>query len=178
MKFEPTPLKDAWIVKLEPIGDDRGYFARAFCRQEFEARGIAFDVAQCNTSLNQAAGTLRGLHYQVDPAPEAKFMRCVRGAMYDVIVDMRPDSPTYRRHFGIELSAENHTMLYVPPLFAHGFQTLAPDTQTYYLVDAAYAPECERGVRYNDPLLGIEWPLPVEEISEKDGNWPLLEKLS
>lgn len=173
MKFEPTPLKDAWVVSLAPIGDERGYFARAYCRKEFAAHGIDFEVVQCNTSFAKEAGTLRGLHYQDDPVPEPKFMRCVRGAMYDVIVDMRPESPTYLRHFGVELTQDNHRMLFVPARFAHGFLTLAPDTQSFYMTGGFYTPACERGVRYDDPLLGIEWPVAPTIVSEKDRNWPL-----
>ncbi len=174
MKFEPTPLKDAWVVTQEPHGDERGYFARAYCQKEFETHGLPPTFVQCNTSFSRDVGTLRGLHYQIDPAPETKFMRCVRGAMYDVIVDMRPDSPTYLRHFGIELTAENGKMLFVPDNFAHGFLTLAPNTQAYYLVGGFYVPGCERGVRYNDPKLGIEWPIEPGTVSDKDRNWPLL----
>lgn len=174
MQFEPTPFKDAWIVTLDPIGDDRGYFARAFCRKEFEAHGIEFDVAQCNTSFSKEEGTLRGLHYQADPAAEAKLMRCVQGSMYDVIVDMRPESPTYLQHFGICLSADNLKMLFVPSNFAHGYQTMEPNTAAYYLVDEYYTPKLERGVRYSDPSLGIDWPRDVTVISQKDQNWSLL----
>ncbi len=129
MIFEPTPLKDAWVLSLERIGDDRGFFARAFCQQEFAAHGIDFNVVQTNTSFGKEAGTLRGLHYQTAPAAEMKLAQCVRGALYDVIVDMRPDSPTYQQHFGIELTPDNGKLLYVPAHFAHGFITLVPDTQ-------------------------------------------------
>lgn len=175
MKFEPTPLKDAWAVSLAPIGDERGYFARAFCRKEFEEHGLNPTVVQCNTSFSKEAGTLRGMHYQIDPAPEAKTVRCIRGSFYDVIVDMRPESPTYLQHFGIELTADNGKMLYVPGNFAHGFFTLEPDTQAFYMVSEYYTPGCERGIRYDDPALGIEWPAPVNVLSEKDAAWPLLE---
>ena len=175
MKFEQTPLKDAWVVSLAPIGDERGYFARAFCRKEFEDHGLDPTVVQCNTSFNKDAGTLRGMHYQVDPAPETKAVRCIRGSFYDVIVDMRPESPTYLKHFGVELSADNGKMLYVPGNFAHGFLTLEPDTQAFYMVGEYYTPGCERGIRYNDPAIGIEWPAPIHVLSEKDAAWPLLE---
>ncbi len=174
MQFEPTPLKGAWIVTETPIGDERGYFARAFCQKEFEEHGMPSTFVQCNTSFSRDAGTLRGMHYQVDPVPETKFMRCTRGAIYDVIVDMRPESPTYMQHFGIELTPENQKMLFVPAHFAHGFLTLKPDSQAYYLVGGFYAPECERGVRYNDPKLGIEWPVEPKIVSDKDQRWPLL----
>ena len=175
MIFEPTPLEGAWIVSLDPIGDERGFFARAFCRREFEEHGIEANVVQCNTSFNKIAGTLRGMHYQADPASETKFVSCIRGRLYDVIVDVRPHSPTYLKHFGVELSAENKRMLLVPRNFAHGFLTLEPDTQAHYMVSEYYAPDFERGLRHDDPALGIEWPAPVNVISEKDQNWPLLE---
>ena len=174
MQFEPTPFKDAWIVTLDPIGDDRGYFARAFCRKEFEAYGIEADMVQCNASFSKEAGTLRGLHYQTDPASETKLMRCVQGSLFDVIVDMRPESPTYLQYFGVHLSAENLKMLFIPRNFAHGYLALEPNTAAYYLVGEYYTPELERGVRYDDPLLGIDWPLEVNVISQKDRNWPLL----
>lgn len=174
MKFEPTPLKDAWVVKQTPIGDERGYFARAFCQREFEEHGLPSSFTQCNTSFSRDAGTLRGMHYQIDPSPETKFMRCTRGAVYDVIVDMRPGSPTYRQYFGTELTQDNHKMLFVPACFAHGFITLEPDSQVYYMVGGFYTPECERGLRYDDPALGIEWPMEPTVISEKDLSWPLL----
>lgn len=175
MIFEPTPLKDVWVISLKKLGDDRGYFARAFCRKEFEEHGINPTIVQCNTSFNKDAGTLRGMHYQVDPAPETKMVRCIRGSLYDVIIDMREDSPSYLQHFGIELTPDNGKMLFVPDNFAHGFLTLEPDTQAFYMVGGYYAPECERGLRYNDPAFGIEWPGPINIISEKDTSWPLLE---
>jgi len=174
MKFESAPLRGAWVVTPDPKTDDRGYFARTFCRKAFEAQGIDADVAQCNTSFNRLAGTLRGMHYQTDPAAETKLVRCVRGALYDVIVDLRPESPTYLRHFGVELSAENMRMLFVPRHFAHGFLTLKPETEAFYMVGEFYAPEHERGLRFDDPALGIRWPLPVDVISDKDRSWPLL----
>jgi len=176
MYFEPTPLQDAWVVKEAPVGDGRGYFARSFCRKEFEQHGIPATFVQCNTSLSRDVGTLRGMHYQVEPAPETKLVRCTRGALYDVIVDMRPDSPTYLKYFGIELTQDNHTMLFVPACFAHGFLTLEADTQAYYMVGGFYAPACERGLRFNDPAIGIEWPMPPNVISDKDRNWPLLQE--
>ncbi len=175
MKFEPTPLKDAWVISLAPMGDERGYFARAFCRKEFEKHGLDLTVVQCNTSFNREAGTLRGMHYQIDPAPEAKTVRCIRGSFYDMIVDMRPESPSYLQHFGIELSADNGKMLFVPGHFAHGFLTLEPDTQAFYMVSEYYTPGCERGIRHDDPAIGIEWPAPVNVLSEKDAAWPLLQ---
>lgn len=175
MKFEPTPLEGAWVISLDPIGDERGFFARAFCRREFEAHGIEANVVQCNTSFNERAGTLRGMHYQTAPSAETKFVICTSGALYDVIVDIRPDSPTYLQHFGVELTPKNKKMLFVPRDFAHGFVTLEPDTQAFYMVSEYYAPGCERGLRHDDPALGIKWPVAINSISDKDRNWPLLE---
>ncbi len=174
MKFEPTPLKDAWIIALEPIRDDRGYFSRTFCQKEFEAHGIPAPVAQCNVSFNAQAGTMRGMHFQHEPVVESKLIRCVRGALYDVIVDLCPESPTYLQHFGIELTQDNLKALYVPENFAHGFLTLEDRTEAFYMMGEFYTPECEGGLRFDDPALGIEWPVPVAEISEKDLSWPLL----
>ena len=174
MIFEPAPLKDAWIIKQSPIGDDRGYFARAFCEKEFEEHGISDRFVQVNTSFSKDVGTLRGLHWQVSPALEPKVMRCTRGAIYDIMVDMREDSPTYLQHFGIELTPDNQTMVYIPACFAHGFLTLEPDSQSLYMVGGFYNPECERGVRYDDPKLGIELPMEPRIISDKDLSWPLL----
>ncbi len=164
------------MITLEPRADQRGHFARTFCREEFEAHGIEPHVAQCNSSFSVAAGTLRGMHYQTEPAAETKLVRCVRGALYDVIVDLRPGSPTRLQHFGIELTADNLKMLFVPRGFAHGFLTLAPATESFYMVGAPYAPEYEAGLRYDDPVLGIDWPAPIELVSDKDRSWPLLDR--
>lgn len=172
MLFGETRLKDAYTVDLEWREDDRGFFARTFCANEFTDRGLTPVTAQANLSFNHRKGTLRGMHYQVAPAEEAKLVRCTRGAIYDVIVDVRADSPTYTQHFGIELSAENRTALYVPGMFAHGYQALTDDTEVIYQVSAFYAPDYERGLPYDDPAFGIEWPLPVSVISEKDRLWP------
>lgn len=174
MKFEPTTLKDAWVITMEPHGDERGHFARAFCRKEFEAHGIETDVMQCNTSLNKRSGTLRGMHFQREPISETKLVRCIRGAMHDVIIDLRPESPTYLQHFAMELTQDNLKMLFVPRGFAHGFLTLEDNTEAFYMVGEFYTPECESGLRHDDPVLGIEWPAPVRVISDKDRNWPLL----
>jgi dTDP-4-dehydrorhamnose 3,5-epimerase len=171
MLFTPTPLAGAFIIDLQPHRDDRGFFARAFCAREFEAHGLDPNVAQANLSFNHRRGTVRGMHYQVPPALEPKFIRCLKGAILDVIVDMRPDAATYLQHVAVELSAENHRALYVPGLFAHGFQTLEDDTEVLYQVGSFYAPDHERGARYDDPAFGIEWPLPVSTISEKDLAW-------
>lgn len=171
MKFIETPLKGAFVAEQEQRRDERGYFARAYCKDELAAIGAEYDFVQANMSGNVTAGTLRGLHYQDDTAPEAKFFRCVRGAVYDVIVDMRPSSPTRLQWFGIELTANNKKALLVPPLFAHAYLSLTDDTEVFYQASHAYAPGTERGVRWNDPSIGINWPAAVTDISEKDRNW-------
>ena len=175
MIFHQTTLTDALLVEPEIRGDERGSFARTMCKSEFDQHGIRGEFVQQNTSVSAHKGTLRGLHFQLEPHTEGKFVRCIRGAILDVIVDVRQGSPTFMKHEGFELSAENHRMLWVPPGFAHSFQTLADDTEVTYLVTAAYAPDAERGLRYSDPLVGVEWPLPVTTISDKDANWPLLD---
>ena len=174
MQFYATNLKGAYVVELESRADHRGFFARTFCQREFEAHGLNPSVAQCNLSFNSRKGTLRGLHYQHPPATEVKLIRCIRGSVYDVIVDIRPDSATYLQHFGIELSADNRKALYVPELFAHGYQTLQDDSEALYQVSEFYVAGMEGGLRYDDPLLSIDWPLPAVEVSEKDRSWPLL----
>jgi len=170
MKFTETPLKGAYVIELEKRGDDRGWFARYFCEREYQQHGLNHKIVQANTSASKDKGTLRGMHYQLAPKAEDKIVRCLRGALFDAIIDLRPDSPTFLKHFGIELTAENRTMLYVPQGFAHGFITLEPDTEAFYLVTEYYAPDRERGVRYNDPKFGIQWPLAPVEISDKDKN--------
>jgi dTDP-4-dehydrorhamnose 3,5-epimerase len=172
MRFTPTRLSGAFILDPERREDARGHFARTFCRREFEAHGLKPDIAQANIAWNARKGTLRGMHYQVAPAAETKLVRCTRGALWDVIVDLRPDSPTFLEHVGVELSAENGRQLFVPELFAHGYITLADDTEAAYQVGEFYAPDAERGIRYDDPALGIAWPVPVEVISDKDAAWP------
>ena len=172
MIFHPTPLQGAYVIELEKRGDDRGFFARFFCEQEFAKMGLVNRFVQINNSLSAKKGTLRGLHYQLAPAAEVKLMRCLRGAMFDVIVDMRPESPTYKQWFGQELNQDNRLMMYVPEGFAHGFVTLRDDTESLYPVSAFYAPEQERGLRYNDPTIGIEWPITPTEVSAKDMAWP------
>ena len=172
MRFTATDIADAWLVDLERLEDERGFFARAYCAEEFAAHGLQPVIAQANLSFNRTRGTLRGMHYQVDPAEETKLVRCTRGAIWDVIIDMRPDSPTYLSHFGVELSAENRSALYVPALCAHGFQTLVDDTEVTYQVGDFYRPGHERGVAHDDPAFAIQWPLPVSVISEKDRAWP------
>lgn len=171
MIFRETDLPGAYRIGLERHGDDRGFFARAFCREEFAEHGLQTEVVQANLSLSRYRGTLRGLHLQLPPAAEVKMVRCVRGALYDVILDLRPNSPTYGEWIGVELDDDDREMLYVPEGFAHGFQTLTDDVEVFYMVTAPYTPETERGVRYDDPQFGIEWPLDVTEISEKDRSW-------
>jgi dTDP-4-dehydrorhamnose 3,5-epimerase len=177
MIFTTTPLKDAIIIDVEKKPDHRGFFSRGFCAQEFIAHGLKPTVAQCNISFNHKKGTVRGMHYQIAPAAETKLVRCTQGAIYDVIIDMRPESPTFLSHIGVELTAENHRALYVPEMFAHGYQTLTDDAEVVYQVSEFYTPGYERGLRYNDPFFNIEWPLEVTEISEKDSNWTLFEKI-
>ncbi|MGQ0501905.1 MAG: dTDP-4-dehydrorhamnose 3,5-epimerase [Panacagrimonas sp.] len=175
MQFNFAPLKDACTIELERRGDSRGFFARAFCEKEFGAAGLETRFVQMNNSLSATKGTLRGMHYQLAPSAEVKVVRCIRGALYDVIADLRPDSPTFGKTFGAELTAENRTMMYVPRGFAHGLLTLTDDTEVMYQVSAFYAPEHERGMRYNDPWLNIEWPIAPVEVSDKDRNWPLFD---
>lgn len=168
MIFTETRLPGAYLVDLEKRGDDRGFFARAFCEKEFGAQKLATRFVQVNDSLSARRGTLRGMHYQLAPRSETKLVRCIRGALFDVILDLRRDSPTFGRSFGAELSAENRRMMYVPGGFAHGFMTLSDDTEAFYLVDEYYSPEHERGVRWDDPRFAIAWPFPPVVISEKD----------
>lgn len=175
MIIAKTKIPDVVIVELELREDDRGFFARTFDRAQFEAAGLNPAIEQCNLSYNHAAGTLRGMHYQLDWAPEVKLVRCTRGAIVDQIVDMRPDSPTYLQHVSVELTAENRRALYVPAMFAHGYQTLVDGAEVVYQVTGAYTPAAERGQRYDDPALGLSWPLPVSVISDKDAGWALLE---
>lgn len=172
MKFHAAPLTDAYTIELEKRGDDRGFFARFFCQNEFGAIGLATQFVQVNNSLSAKKGTLRGLHYQLAPAAEVKVVRCIRGALFDVIVDIRPGSPTFGKWFGAELTAENRLMMYVPRGFAHAILTLADDTEALYLVSDFYSPENERGLRWNDPRFDIAWPIQPAEISEKDAKWP------
>lgn len=175
MKFHKTPLETAQLIELEKHGDGRGFFARYFCEREFAAHGLESRFVQINNSVSAKKGTLRGLHYQLPPAAEVKVVRCVRGALWDVIVDLRPHSPTYKKWFGVELTADNRLMMYVPRGFAHAILTLSDDAEVIYLVSAFYAPEQERGLRWNDPTIGIEWPIVPAEISSKDTKWPDLD---
>lgn len=174
MLFTETDLRGAFVIDLERRGDERGFFARAFCTEEFARQGLVGVFVQMNVSFSAAKGTIRGLHYQTPPAAETKLVRCTRGAIYDVIVDLRPESPTFRKHVGVELTADNRRALYVPKSFAHAFQSLTDDVEVLYQVDAPYAPQFECGLRHDDPALAIRWPLPVTVVSEKDRSWPLL----
>ena len=172
MIFTETRLQDAYIIDVEKRADHRGFFARMWCQHEFGEHGLVTDLVQANLSFNKQRGTLRGMHYQVHPYAETKLVRCTRGAIYDVIVDLRPDSPSFKQWIGVELSAINYRMLYVPEGFAHGFQTLEDNVEVTYQVTEFYTPDAEGGVRYNDPAFGIMWPLEVTNISEKDRYWP------
>jgi dTDP-4-dehydrorhamnose 3,5-epimerase len=168
MTFEETPVAGLWVVGLEPRGDERGFFARVFDDREFGERGLATHWSNVNDSLSAQRGTLRGMHYQVAPAAEVKLVRCIRGGLWDVALDLRTG-----QWFGVELTAENRRMLYVPEGCAHGFLTLEDDTEVFYLTSAQYAPEHERGVRWDDPAFGIEWPFEPTVLSDKDRAWPL-----
>jgi dTDP-4-dehydrorhamnose 3,5-epimerase len=166
--FHETPLSGAYVIDLEKRGDDRGFFARAFCRDEFEKAGLTTTVVQVNNSLSVDVGTLRGMHYQLPPHAETKIVRCIRGALWDCILDLRPGSATFGQWFGETLSADNRKMMYVPKGFGHGLITLEPNTEAFYLVDEFYDPASERGVRWNDPKFGIRWPIEPTVISQKD----------
>ena len=177
MIFHETELNDAYIIDLDKLEDERGFFARAFCMDEFSEQGIKFEVAQANTSYNRFAKTLRGMHYQKDPHGEAKLVRCTRGAIYDAIIDVRPGSSTYMQWIGVELSDQNYRMLYVPEGFAHGFITLEDETEVSYQVSEFYTPGAEKGIRWNDPSFNVEWPAEPNIISEKDKAWPDFKEL-
>jgi dTDP-4-dehydrorhamnose 3,5-epimerase len=173
MIFTETKLRGSFIIEMEPIRDMRGFFARTWCKKEFEEHGLKSTLVQANITFNREKGTLRGMHYQVAPYQEVKVVRCIKGALFDVIIDLRPDSPTYREWVGIELTENNYRMLYLPEGFAHGYKTLEDSTEVSYLVSQFYCPESERGIRWNDPGFGIEWPETRElVISDKDKNWP------
>jgi dTDP-4-dehydrorhamnose 3,5-epimerase len=176
MIFTETKLRGAFVIDIERREDSRGFFARVFCQHEFDAHGLKPTIAQANVAYNRKKGTLRGMHFQFPPAPETKLVRCTRGAILDIIVDLRPESPTYMEHVAVELSAENCRALYVPERFAHGYQVLRDDTETSYQVGEFYTPGSEGGLLYNDPRLGLQWPLPVSVISDKDNVWKRLEE--
>jgi dTDP-4-dehydrorhamnose 3,5-epimerase len=172
MVFTETVLPGAYLVDVEPREDERGFFARTWCRREFEVHGLTARLVQCNTSLNRVKGTLRGIHYQAAPHAEAKLIRCTSGSVFDVVVDLRPDSPTYRRHASAVLSAENRRALYIPEGFGHGFLTLADNTEVFYQMSEFYEPAAARGARWNDPAFEIPWPAPIVQMSERDRTYP------
>jgi dTDP-4-dehydrorhamnose 3,5-epimerase len=177
MIFTETNLKGSFIIDLERREDQRGFFARAFCQKEFEQHGLKPVIAQANLAFNHLKGTLRGMHFQFPPAAETKLVRCTRGAILDIIVDLRPESPTYLQHVSVELNEDNHRALYVPERFAHGYQVLRDTTETSYQVGEFYTPSADSGLMYNDPRLRLKWPLPVAVISDKDQKFALLEKI-
>ena len=175
MIFHETKLAGVFEIHLEPKCDERGFFARTWCEQEFETHGLNSKLAQCSVSFNTRKGTLRGIHYQAAPYPEIKLVRCTKGAIYDVVVDLRPKSPTYKQWIGATLTAENRQMLYVPEECGHGFLTLEDETEVFYQISEFYHPDLARGVRWNDPALGIAWPGEVEQISDRDRAYPNFE---
>lgn len=172
MRFTETPLRGAFVLELEKHEDERGYFARTFCVREFETHGLNPNLVQCSTAFNIRRGTLRGFHWQIPPRSEAKLVRVTRGAIHDVIVDLRLDSSTRLQHFAAELTADNGHLLYIPMGFAHGFQTLADNTEILYQMSEFFAPECARGARWNDPAFGIKWPQPNPVMNDRDRTWP------
>ena len=177
MIFTETALAGAFVIDLERREDDRGFFARTFCQHELAEHGLKTTIAQANLAFNARKGTLRGMHFQFPPAAETKLVRCTRGAILDIIVDLRPESPTYLQHVAVELTADNHRSLYVPERFAHGYQVLEDATETSYQVGEFYTPDAEGGLRHDDPRLGLSWPLPVGELSPKDAVWPLIDDI-
>lgn len=176
VKFIPTRLAGVFIIELERLDDERGFFARSFCHDEFARHGLATAFVQCNVSFNRSSGTLRGLHYQASPHAEPKLVRCTRGALYDVVVDIRVKSNTYKEWLAVELSADNYRMIYIPEGCAHGFQTLMDNSEVFYQMAAAYHPDAARGIRYNDAALGIQWPLAYPTLSARDAAYPDFEQ--
>lgn len=176
MIFKETKLKGAFIIEIEKREDDRGFFARTWCKREFEEHGLTTHMVQSNISFNKIKGTIRGMHFQAVPYREVKLVRCTRGSMYDVIVDLRPESSTFRQWIGVELTSDNYRMVYVPEGFAHGYQTLEDNTEVAYQVSQFYLPDFERGLRYDDPQIGIDWPVNNKIISDKDKGWPDCQK--
>jgi dTDP-4-dehydrorhamnose 3,5-epimerase len=172
MRFEPVAIDGAVLVQLERHQDARGFFARTFCVQEFAAAGLPVLAVQASVSYNEQAGTVRGMHFQWPPSQEGKLVRCVRGRLFDVLLDLRPHSPTYLRHAAVTLDDENRAAVFIPPGIAHGFQTLAPRTEVWYQMTDVYAPQLAAGVRYNDPAFSIRWPMPPSAISERDATYP------
>ena len=173
MIFKETCLTGAYTIELEEHGDERGFFARAWCKKEFMTQGLTSNIVQTNFAFTKKKGTIRGMHYQIAPNEEAKLMRCIKGAIHDVIIDLRPESSTYKQWLGVELSSENRKMFYVPEGFAHGYQSLTDNVETFYMVSEFYSPDSERAVRWNDSAFSIEWPITKNlTISDKDRNWP------
>jgi dTDP-4-dehydrorhamnose 3,5-epimerase len=172
MLFNPAPLPGVYVISQEPRRDERGFFARAFCSREFAAAGLVSTFVQANNTLTLKKGTVRGFHYQLPPAAEVKLVRCIQGAVFDVVVDLRPDSTTFKRWFGAELTEDNRQMMYVPRGFAHGFVALTDNAELNYMVSDFYDPQAERGLRYNDPAFKVDWPLKMSSISDKDASWP------
>ncbi len=172
MKFTEISLRGAFLIEMEPKTDDRGFFARSWCRDEFSTRGLNTQIVQCNVGFSDRAGTLRGIHYQQAPHAEAKVVRCTRGAVYDVMIDLRPDSTTFGEWHACELSVENRLMIYIPEGFGHGYQTLADETEIFYQTSEFYHPESAVGVRFDDPAFSIDWPVQVTAISDTDRSWP------
>ena len=172
MRFLPTPLSGACLIEPERLSDERGFFARTWCSREFREMGINPELVQCNISFNRKKGTLRGMHFQARPHEEAKVVRCTQGSIYDVMIDLRPESGTFKQWFGAELSAENRLSLYIPAGFAHGFLTLSDDAEVLYLMSEFFHPECASGVRWNDPAFSIDWPGKVSVISDRDASYP------
>jgi len=176
MKFEALELSDAFLIELEPHVDNRGLFARTWCAEEFAGAGLPAEIVQTNLSLTLLRGAIRGLHYQRPPSREGKVVRCLKGGIFDVIVDIRPDSQTFLRHLGAELTPFNRSALYIPPGFAHGFQTLEPETEVWYQMTDRYQPGLSGGLRWDDPALGIEWPLKPTSMNERDATYPDLDR--
>ena len=174
MQFTETKLTGAFLIDIQPRSDDRGFFARTFCAREFEERGLKPSIAQANVAFNRRKGALRGLHFQYPPSAETKLIRCTRGAVLDVIIDLRPESATYLQHVAVELTADNHRTLYVPERFAHGYQVLEDNTETTYLMGEFYTPSDAGGLHYSDPRLAIDWPLPPVDLTQRDRDWPML----
>lgn len=172
MKYTETPIGGVLLIELEPVEDERGFFARTYCEAEFRSRGLETRIAQSSMAWNARKGTLRGMHYQRDPYAEVKLVRCTNGGIFDVVVDLRPESPTFRRWFGSELNAANRRMIYIPNGIAHGYQTLQEETEISYQMSSPYRPEAAAGVRWDDPAFGIDWPLQVAAISERDRCYP------
>jgi dTDP-4-dehydrorhamnose 3,5-epimerase len=178
LKFTETPLKGAYIIDIDPINDERGFFARSWCKKEFESFGLNSNLVQCNISFNLKKGTLRGMHYQAPPHEEAKLVRCTMGSIHDVTIDLRPNSSTFKKWIAVELTADNHKILYIPEGFAHGFQTLKDNTEVFYQMSEFYYPDFSKGFRWDDPSFEIQWPLPNPIISERDFSYPLFNEVN